>query len=264
MAGYRELVEGNEISESERGLEARRTFINDTAGTSDLPVLGDLYDSTNPNFAYLRCRERYQRHFGGHPENYIYTIVYRTPDLNNMPVDDTIHIGSKSFDNLPCAMEWGAEIITVDQDDDVTSSNYGKIEAWKWEGSSTLVSQPMQAFIISGSVLCLQKVSDISTYNTVALTKLGKLNSEAYWNFPVNSLMYIGHSAREEYDNAGNKKWSIDMQFAFKLTFNTDHTTLMGAWNYLLRKSTGEWVRPVRVSDGSTLYQSTTFTSLLI
>lgn len=263
MAGYRELVEGNEISESERGLEARRTFITDAAGSSDLPLIGERYDATAGS-VFLRCRERYVRHFGGHPDKYIYTIVYRTPDLNNMPVDDTIHIGTKNFDNLPCQMEWGAEEVEIETDLDITSENYGKTTGWQWEGTAITVKQPMRAFVISGSVLCLQKVSDITTYNAVALTKLGKLNSEVYWGFPINSLMYVGHTGREEYDNAGNKKWSVDMQFAFKLSFDSSHTALMGVWNYLLRKDTGEWAKPVRTSDSSALYSSTIFTPLLI
>ena len=248
MAGYRELAEGYTLDVTEQGGMAQRVFITDAAGTDTLPTYGQVFSTEAPdsNYAFLRMR-RIVKTIYGKQDVFKYTCHYSSPNMSVYnPNDDTIHIGTKDYDNLQTSMQFGGEVITLDVEKDSSNTDKFKNPTFKWEtGTDTTVRVPVPIRIPSGSFIIPLKVTDdIATFNGIALPILGRVNDATFKGFPAQTVLYTGHTAIESYDDgegaAQAKFWNVELQFSFRIV---PLQSGYGGWNHFIRRyKTGDTI----------------------
>ena len=276
MAGYRELADGYMLDASEQGVTGQRVFITDPAGPDTLPTYGQVFSSSSPdsNYSFLRLR-RIVKTIYGKQDVFKYTCHYMSPNLTMLnPNDDTIHIGTKDYDNLQTSMQFGGEVITLDVERDSSDTDKFKNPTFKWEtaiGGDRDVRAPIPIRIPCGSFIIPLKVDDIATFNGTALAILGRVNDASFKGFPAQTVLYTGHTAVESYDDAASatqeKFWNVELQFSFRIV---PLQKGYGGWNHFIRRyKTGDsfseaWDRILfNLSGTHPIYELADFNSLL-
>jgi hypothetical protein len=89
---------------------------------------------------------------------------------------------------------------------------------------------------------------------------IGKINSNAFLNAKVGTLMFLGVDANREFTTGGQKPWTLDYRFSHRVALPANVVGAPFGWNHFYVPKLGIWVK-LRF-NGEHAYQSVDFQGL--
>ena len=285
MAGFRELREEWQVTETSTGVFGTRAFLQLAGGTDSLPELGDDF---SVEFPASKCVS-------------INRFKYHT-DVGNVGCDIDQHkyiceytSDPPEAEEIDTSFSAGAEVTSFDAKDS---------RKWFWMDSSTPANkeqchQRLWKSSVRGTISNTQDFlvdelapGDLTTFlKFIVHPKLGKINNAEFVDlgngaiFKAGNLLFSTYSVNKIRNFEGDDTWRLTLNFTYRIIDNglgnteSQVNTVEDSWHYLLYSGgtddptapngTVEW-RKVTKSTASVpdpnkdfLYIRTDFTSLV-
>ena len=255
MAGYRQLRKDYDLEVTEDGVTGQRGYIQETGGADTLPSIGDAFDGTYTNSLARKIRARNYHQESG-TDKLIYIVSYSTQSPSPIP---------QQPDDDERRYQFGGEIMSLDDPSQAAAP------VWEWDSDSADVTQPMFLTNIIGTITRTKRFASDAAKSTFFTTNasgyfqfhIGTINTVAFEDMRIGSVLFSGISGGTEYDSAGDRLWAFELEFTYRFIRDEAVAITQDDWLYLWRKGEdAKWDKPKSKTGAKFLYAKTDLTAL--
>jgi len=256
MAGYKELIEDYDLTETSSEVSGVRSFVEVTGGTSSLPAIGDKFVDRNSVIwetclAKGRSRKIFYYERGG-VNDWAEKII-----VNYSTKTETSSFTTADADER--RYQLGGEILAIDDPK----------AHWTWHIAGGAVNQPLFKANAMGSLtrqVTFASAAAKATAVGVWESQMGTINAAAFENHRIGSVLFNGVDGGTQYNSVGVKTWVFRLQFTFRIIRDETVAISRDDWLYLWNKTAsssgiGAWDLP-KDANGKFLYAKSDFTAL--
>jgi len=237
--GWKEIAEGFQYEEHETYATARRVFVEDDSGGSELPGIGDPFPEPyriggveKSVASSLYVRRRVWTCLGGDPRRARVEVLYETKPRDDSVIRIGQGGGTQAASDLPRHMRLSAEVVVASDGGGAT-----------WPDTGEQVDQPVYA-VIPQMTIHLPRVikgeGEFMKWLSSAFAMIGKINEKMFLEtFPPGTVLFTGAECDEERSPDGDRQWQVTMTFAVRRTRRDEWPEAHGdsdGWNYLFRE----------------------------
>lgn len=258
MPGYRELLEEYHLLERDDGAEGTKGFVEETAGTSTLPTIGDEFDAT-----HIKCKARSLDY------RYLWWDSATSTYKRKIIVNYSTRAGSSPVitpDADERRFQLGGEILAVE---DPTG--------WVWhlknvaiQDTQVFLSNPVGSFTRQRTFT--SSTSKKAWIQNKLIVQAGTINDRVFEDYRIGAVLFSGVEGGTQYDNKGKLIWVFNLTFSWRIIRAAGGKDYAGNpivkddWRYIWNKDaggagTGAWDQP-KDANGNFLYDRTNFNLL--
>lgn len=259
---YRELTEGFELNQDEKGITATRIFLWNVGEPSpseavQLPVIGEQLNLDLSNIGDVMplnvyCRNRAFRFIAGDINTYQVVCTYSNEPIDGNAFADT---GGVSQDpaSIPQNVEYTGEYQVFEPPEDTS------LNKWQWLGSTDSVDVPVYFRVRTSNIRYHRIIpqSSYAAFQSDSRFKIGTVNASEFEGYGPGCLLYTGYSSEKYFNHEDKISWRVELTFSYR---DPDGLNVDG-WQKILRK-TGKWDIPENKDTSEFMYEVEDFNIL--